>query len=77
TGKTIVASAYAGTLGVPALFARSCFAELLELPDTSGAKSIITSNPNRVAEIPIEAAQTDVDTASDYDRLIRAREKDL
>ncbi|MEY2438712.1 MAG: molybdenum cofactor cytidylyltransferase [Verrucomicrobiota bacterium] len=77
TGKTIVASAYADTLGVPALFARSCFAELLELPDTSGAKSIITSRPDRVAEIPIEAAQTDIDTESDYERLIRGRSKDL
>ena len=42
SGKPIVASRYANTLGVPALFDRSCFAALLALPDESGAKALIT-----------------------------------
>ena len=37
TGKPIVASAYANTLGIPALFDRSCFAELLTLRGDRGA----------------------------------------
>jgi len=41
TGKTIVASNYVDTLGVPALFTRSVFQELLSLADKAGAKSIV------------------------------------
>src|SRR4051812_10963652 len=44
-GNPIVASAYSGTLGVPALFAARCFDELLHLPDSSGAKPVIMKNP--------------------------------
>ncbi|HMF45760.1 MAG TPA: hypothetical protein VKE29_03725 [Candidatus Udaeobacter sp.] len=40
------------TLGVPALFARSVFPELLQLTGDSGAKTIIFSNRERVAEFP-------------------------
>ncbi|HEX4708604.1 MAG TPA: nucleotidyltransferase family protein, partial [Candidatus Udaeobacter sp.] len=50
TGKPIVASAYADTLGVPALFDRSIFQELLRLDGHLGAKTIILSNRARVAE---------------------------
>ena len=39
TKKSIVASSYAGTLGVPALFDRSVCRELLSLGDEAGAKS--------------------------------------
>ena len=43
SGNRIVASRYANTLGVPALFDRSCFAALMELPNDSGAKALIKS----------------------------------
>jgi molybdenum cofactor cytidylyltransferase len=51
TGKSIVASSYADTLGVPALFTRSVFQELLSLEDKAGAKSIILRNRERVASL--------------------------
>jgi CTP:molybdopterin cytidylyltransferase MocA len=41
TGKPIVAPAYAETLGIPALFDRSCFPDLLRLKGDSDAKGII------------------------------------
>ena len=69
TKKAIVASRYAGTLGVPALFDRSCAEELLALDDGSGAKPIILSNHDRVAEFPFSEGQIDIDTAADYDKL--------
>jgi molybdenum cofactor cytidylyltransferase len=69
TKKAIVASGYAGTLGVPALFNRSCAEELLALDDGSGAKSIILSNQERVAEFPFSEGQIDIDTAADYDKV--------
>jgi molybdenum cofactor cytidylyltransferase len=50
TKKSIVASSYAGTLGVPALFDRSVCRELLSLGDEAGAKSVILQNRERVVE---------------------------
>ena len=44
TKRAIVASRYANTLGVPALFDRSCFQELLALDNSTGAKTVILSN---------------------------------
>jgi molybdenum cofactor cytidylyltransferase len=69
TKKTIVASSYAGTLGVPALFHRSCVGELLRLDEGSGAKAVISLNRDRVAELPFPEGKIDIDTATDYDRL--------
>ena len=69
SGKPIVAASYAGTLGVPALFDRSCFGALLALPDDSGAKALIESRPNDVASIEFEKGAMDVDTPADFERL--------
>lgn len=69
SGKPIVASSYADTLGVPALFDRSCFGALLALPDDSGAKSLIAARPDDVASVPFEAGAIDVDTPADFQRL--------
>jgi hypothetical protein len=69
TKKAIVASSYAGTLGVPALFHRSCADELLHLDEGSGAKAVISSNHDRVTEFPFPEGKIDIDTAADYDRL--------
>jgi molybdenum cofactor cytidylyltransferase len=70
TGKPIVASSYADTLGVPALFDRSCFDDLLALPDDSGAKSLMAARPNDIAAIPFEKGAIDIDTPADFQRLI-------
>jgi molybdenum cofactor cytidylyltransferase len=70
TKKEIVASSYGNTLGVPALFDRSCFAELLALDDESGAKKIILSNRERVAEFSFPDGKIDIDTAADYEKLL-------
>jgi molybdenum cofactor cytidylyltransferase len=69
TRKPIVAASYAGTLGVPALFDRSRLAELLGLDDSAGAKSIILSNRDQVAEFPFPEGEIDIDTAEDRARF--------
>ena len=68
TNKSIVASAYSGTLGVPALFDRSCFGELLALSDDTGAKSIIMRNRERGAEFPFPEGAIDIDTVADCEK---------
>ena len=69
SGRPIAASSYANTLGVPALFDRSCFEALLALPDDSGAKTLIASRPDEVASIAFEEGAIDIDTPEDFARL--------
>jgi molybdenum cofactor cytidylyltransferase len=70
SGKPIVASNYANTLGIPALFDRSCFAALLALPDDSGAKGLIESRRDDVAQIEFENGAIDIDTPADLERVV-------
>ena len=67
--KPIVASAYADTLGIPALFDRSCFPDLLRLKGDSGAKGIILARRHDVASFDFPAGEIDIDTAADYEKL--------
>ena len=69
TKKDIVASAYADTLGVPALFDRSLFKELLSIGDEAGAKSIILQNPKRVAQLAFPDGAIDIDTWEDWEKI--------
>jgi molybdenum cofactor cytidylyltransferase len=67
--KEIVASRYADTVGVPALFDRSLFARLLSLSDEAGAKSIILQNPECVAHFAFPEGAVDIDTWEDWEKL--------
>ena len=69
TKKDIVASSYADTVGVPALFDRSCFPELLSLGDEAGAKSIILQSPERVAQVAFPEGAMDIDTWEDWQKF--------
>lgn len=69
SGKPIVASRYAGTLGIPALFLRSCFESLLALPDDSGAKMLIESRSGDVAQAEFEKGALDIDTPHDFEQI--------
>jgi molybdenum cofactor cytidylyltransferase len=73
TNKAIVASSYSATLGVPALFDRSCFSELLALEYSNGAKSIILRNRKRVAKFPFPKGKIDIDTAANYASLTKVK----
>lgn len=70
TKKPIVASRYAETLGIPALFARAYFDELLMLDDNAGAKELILTHRENVAEYFFADGAIDIDTAADYERLV-------
>lgn len=73
TGCPAVASEYAGTLGVPALFSRALFERLLALGPDEGCKCLLLAQPpGVVARRPCPEAATDVDTPADRVRLGRA-----
>src|SRR4030095_13523938 len=67
--KPIVASAYADTLGIPAVFDRSCFGDLLQLTGDNGAKGIILARRHDVTSFNFPAAAIDIDIAADYEKL--------
>lgn len=66
TEKSIVASSYKDTLGVPILFSRKRFSDLLSIEDTEGAKKIIQIHKNDVTSIPFPLGEIDLDTMEDY-----------
>ncbi|WP_461453102.1 nucleotidyltransferase family protein [Mucilaginibacter sp.] len=69
TNKLIIASEYNGIAGVPALFERAIFNDLLKLQGHEGAKKIIQKNTQFVDYIPFEKGSIDIDTPEDYERL--------
>ena len=70
TGRPIVASDYAGTRGVPALFDRSLFTELSRLPAGAGAGRLIArEGPERVSVVPFPEGALDMDTPDDFAQL--------
>lgn len=70
-GAPIVASEYNGTVGVPALFSRSCFNRLARIPNNKGGKSLIEELGTTVRCVPFPEGALDVDKPSDYDALPR------
>jgi molybdenum cofactor cytidylyltransferase len=58
--------------GVPALFGRALFPELLALQGAEGAKRIITRHQDETISIPTPEAAFDVDTPDHYRILQRA-----
>ncbi|MGA2382873.1 MAG: nucleotidyltransferase family protein [Gemmatimonadales bacterium] len=64
-----VACAYAGTVGVPALFDRSLFAELHALEHDQGAKRILERHLHVIGRIPFEQGAVDIDTPEDVGKL--------
>lgn len=71
TGKLIVACEYEEILGVPALFDRSLFPELLKLKGDQGAKGIITRYADAAVQISFPEGAIDIDTPFDYEALTR------
>lgn len=69
TGAAVVASAYAGTVGVPVLFGHERFARLLALEDGEGCKGCIVEEGPDAVRIPCPEAAVDLDTPEDYGRL--------
>lgn len=69
TGKPIIASEYSGTLGVPALFNRTLFSELMTLKSTEGAKKLIKKHLHEVFSVPFLEGAIDIDTPKDYEQL--------
>ncbi len=64
-----IAAEYSGTLGVPALFKRSLFGVLSELPAGTGARQLLRQPGVTVEPFSLPEAAFDIDTPADYESL--------
>lgn len=68
--QQITACSYNGNMGVPAIFGKSFFPQLLELQGDVGAKKIIAQNSNNVQSVVFKKGSFDVDTELDVQELL-------
>jgi molybdenum cofactor cytidylyltransferase len=62
----IVASAYDGTIALPALFARSVFVELLAVPPESGVKPVFAAHARDMISIALPQLGSQIESAEEY-----------
>ena len=78
SGKGIVAAAYSNTLGVPALFDRRYFEDLVQLTGSEGAKMVIFKHQAEVHALDFPLGAVDLDTEEDVNQfLIQYPQKNL
>lgn len=71
SARPIVASRYQGVVGVPVLFKRERFADLLELKEDEGARKLIAREINEVEIVDFPGGYLDLDTPEAYQQFIR------
>jgi len=69
TGRSIIASSYGGSYGVPALFGKKYFAQLTALEGAVGAKQLIQKHKADVQLVDFPQGEIDIDTPDDLSRL--------
>jgi CTP:molybdopterin cytidylyltransferase MocA len=69
SAHSIVASAYAGILGIPAVFPRAAFSNLLTLRGDKGARSLLMQPPCPLVALPLPGGEVDIDLPADLDQL--------
>ncbi len=67
--KDIVACTYSDTIGVPVLYSKICFPELLALKGDEGAQKLLFRHQQEVTTVPFPKGSIDIDTAEDYKAL--------
>ncbi len=70
SGKGIVAAAYSNTLGVPTLFDKWYFEELLQLTGSEGAKKVIFNHQAEVHALDFPLGAVDLDTEEDVSQFL-------
>jgi len=67
---SISASAYAGVLGIPAVFPRSAFPQLRALRGDKGARALFADPTNSLVAVPFAGGEIDIDEPGDLDQLV-------
>ena len=69
--KHIVGSAYADTIGTPALFTKKYFDALMGLTGDQGAKILLKKYSGDLATVDFPDGYIDIDTQEDYENLLK------
>ncbi len=69
-GPGVIAAAYNGVVGVPAIFPRRFFGRILALRGDQGARSLLKELEGEVHRHSLLEAAVDLDTVDDYERLL-------
>jgi molybdenum cofactor cytidylyltransferase len=69
-GKRIVACTYGNTIGVPALFDKRYFNDLLALDGETGARKLLQRFKDDMEVVDFPGGATDIDTPEDYQKII-------
>ena len=77
SGSQLVAAAYSGPIGTPALFSRIHFNELLQIEGQGGAKSLLERHAPCVLPIEFPEAACDLDTPEDVADFVEGNELEL
>jgi molybdenum cofactor cytidylyltransferase len=70
-----VASEYNGTMGVPVLFDRSVFSDLMMVSDGSGAKEVLQKIKTETIALPFPGGEIDLDTPEDYQNFLKGNHR--
>ncbi|MBO3458633.1 nucleotidyltransferase family protein [Aetokthonos hydrillicola Thurmond2011] len=73
SGKQMIVSTYGDTLGVPALFSRAFYPELMSLKLNTGAKQLILQHRSEMEAIAFPEGAIDLDTPTDYEQFLSTR----
>lgn len=71
SAKHIVASAYADTMGTPALFTMKYFDALMGLTGDQGAKGLLKKYSEDLVTVDFPDGYIDIDTQQDYENLLK------
>jgi molybdenum cofactor cytidylyltransferase len=66
---SIVVSEYVGAHGIPAIFPRSAFPDLLVLSGDKGARALLAQPPCPLIALPFEGGEVDIDQPADLAEL--------
>jgi molybdenum cofactor cytidylyltransferase len=69
----VVACKYDNQIGIPVLFKRSLFSELLDLSGEEGAKQLILQNKDKTTFIDFPEGKYDIDTKEDYQTFLNLK----
>jgi len=68
----IAVSQYSGTLGVPAIFPRWAFSDLMSVRGDRGARAVLQHHADRLVRVPMSNAAIDIDTPEQLEELRRS-----
>jgi molybdenum cofactor cytidylyltransferase len=71
--KTIVASKYAGTLGIPVLYKKERFEDILDMKPEHGAKQFFNKYPDEIVAVDFDLGVIDLDTKEDYYNFLQSK----